>query len=137
MAEAAIANNGFLLTPQIERGAEPSVRREVAVDKSNLQIVREGMRQVLTGGTTCECTFEKVPAIVAGKSGTAETDTPGGRRPHAWYTAFAPFNPSPNEKPQILATVIIEEGSGGSLYAAPVIADAFETFFKNQQTAAR
>jgi penicillin-binding protein 2 len=129
MAEAAIANNGTLLTPQIERGAEPQVRRTISVDQSNLQIVREGMRQVLTGGTTCDCTFKDVPHKVAGKSGTAETDTPGGRRPHAWFTAYAPFHTSPDQKPDILATVLIEEGSGGSLYAAPVIAEAFDQFY--------
>lgn len=130
MAEASIANNGFLLTPQIEKGAERAVRREIAVDKKYLQIVREGMRQVLTGGTTCECTFTNVGKVVAGKSGTAETDTPGGKRPHAWFTAFAPYSVSPKNKPQILATVLIEEGAGGSTYAAPVISKTFEAFFK-------
>jgi len=129
MAEASIANNGLLLTPQIERGAERKIRREVAIDKKNLQIVREGMRKVLTGGTTCECTFKDVGVKVAGKSGTAETDTPGGKRPHAWFTAFAPFSESPQDKPEILATVLVEEGSGGSLFAAPVIAEAFEEYF--------
>ena len=137
MAEAAIANNGRLLTPQIELGAGAEVRREVAVDKKNLQIVREGMRQVLTGGTTCECTFDGITAKVAGKSGTAETDTPGGRRPHAWFTAFAPYSTNPAQKPDILATVLIEEGSGGSLYAAPVIAEAFKTYYASPTTATR
>ena len=130
MAEAAIANNGFLLKPQIEKGVAKEVRRELPIDKANLQIVREGMRQVLTGGTTCECTFKEVPVQVAGKSGTAETDTPGGRRPHAWFTAFAPYDKTNSKQPQILSTVLIEEGSGGSLYAAPVIAEAFKTYFK-------
>ncbi len=133
MAEATIANNGYLLTPQIERGVEREVRREVPVDKANLQIVREGMRQVLTGGTTCDCLFSKVPVKVAGKSGTAETDTPGGRRPHAWFTSFAPYYPNPTKTPEILATVLIEEGSGGSLYAAPVIARAFEAYYAQKQ----
>ena len=82
------------------------------------------MRQVLTDGTTCECTFSKVPYKVAGKSGTAQTTSNESRRPHAWYTAFAPY-----EDPQIMATVMIEEGSGGSLYSAPAIAGAMETFF--------
>ncbi len=129
MAEASIANNGYVLTPQIELGAERSVRRELSVDKANLQIVREGMRQVLTGGTTCDCLFDAVPVDVAGKSGTAETDTPGGRRPHAWFTSFAPYDKTNKQKPEVLATVLIEEGSGGSLYAAPVIAKAFTAYY--------
>lgn len=132
MSEAAIANNGYLLTPKLLIDDSIDVRREVAVDKSYLQIVREGMRQVLTGGTTCDCLFKDVNAVVAGKSGTAETDTPGGRRPHAWFTAFAPYDKSYQRQPEILATVLIEEGSGGSTYAAPVIAKVFEKYFKDR-----
>lgn len=128
MAEVAIANNGRLLKPQIESGTTPEVRRTVPVDTKYLQIVREGMRQVL-GGTTCECVFKDVGKPVAGKSGTAETNTPNGRPPHAWFTAFAPYSQE-FATPDILATVLIEEGVGGSQYAAPAIAETFKTFFK-------
>ena len=133
LADMAIANDGYVLEPFVvdrvgdRQVNERTVRREVPVDKRNLQIVREGMRQVLTDGTTCECRFSKVPVKVAGKSGTAQTTSNDSRRPHAWYTAFAPYN---NDSPEIMATVLIEEGSGGSTYAAPAIAGAMETFFK-------
>ncbi|MDX1765682.1 MAG: penicillin-binding protein 2 [Candidatus Saccharimonadales bacterium] len=132
LADMTIANDGYLLRPYIvdRIGDKPingrKVIREVDVSKNNLQIVREGMRMVLTNGTTCECTFSKVPHKVAGKSGTAQTTSNDERRPHAWYTAFAPY-----ENPQIMATVMIEEGSGGSTFSAPAIAGAMETFFKN------
>lgn len=131
LADMAIANGGYLLKPQIllkigdETVARRQIRREVPVAKQNIQIVREGMRQVLTDGTTCECTFASVPVKVAGKSGTAQTTSNDERRPHAWFTAFAPY-----EKPQIMITAMLEEGSGGSLYAAPAIAGAMNTFFK-------
>lgn len=127
LAEAAIANNGYLLQPTLVSRQDRVVKREISVDKAYLQMVREGMRQVLTGGTTCECTFKDVPVVVAGKSGTAETNTPGGRPPHAWFTAFAPY-----ENPEFLATVLIEEGSGGSQFAAPVIADTMKTYFQSR-----
>src|SRR5690606_18289556 len=125
-----IANGGYLLKPQVllkigdATVAQRQVRREIPVAKQNIQIVREGMRQVLTDGTTCECTFASVPVKVAGKSGTAQTTSNDERRPHAWFTAFAPY-----EKPQIMITAMLEEGSGGSLYAAPAIAGALNTFF--------
>lgn len=128
MAEAAIANGGSLLVPQIEKTDKPVVRRKVSVDPAYLQIVREGMRQVLTGGTTCECTFSEVGQVVAGKSGTAETNTPDGRRPHAWFTAFAPYEVG-GTTPEVLSTVLIEEGVGGSQFAAPAIAETFKTYF--------
>jgi penicillin-binding protein 2 len=133
LADMSIANGGYLLKPYlVEKIGEDvvgqrTVRREVKISKKNLQIVREGMRQVLTGGTTCECTFSDVPYKVAGKSGTAQTTSNDDRRPHAWYTAFAPF-----KDPEIMSTVMIEEGSGGSLFAAPAIAGAMETYFKKK-----
>lgn len=131
LGNMSIANGGYLMKPQLllkigDQNIESrNVKREITVSKNNLQIVREGMRQVITNGTTCECIFNKVPVKVAGKSGTAETNTPDGKRPHAWFTAYAPF-----DNPQIMITAMLEEGSGGSLYAAPAIAGAFETFFK-------
>ena len=78
----------------------------------------------MTAGTTCECIFSGVPHKVAGKTGTAETNTPGGRRPHAWFFAYAPY-----EAPEFMATVLIEEGIGGSQYAAPAIASAMTEYF--------
>ncbi|HEX9595222.1 MAG TPA: penicillin-binding protein 2 [Candidatus Saccharimonadales bacterium] len=131
LANMAVANGGYLLEPQLllkigdEIVAGRKVRREVDVSKKNIQIVREGMRQVLTDGTTCECTFSNVPVKVAGKSGTAQTTSDESRRPHAWFTAFAPY-----ERPEIMITAMLEEGSGGSLYAAPAIAGAMNTYFK-------
>ncbi len=124
MAHSAIANNGSLLRPYVASTAGKKVRREVPVDKNYLQIVREGMRQVLTDGTTCECLFKDVPVKVAAKSGTAETNTPGGKRPHAWFAAYAPY-----ESPEILITLLLEEGVGGSQFAAPAIAETMKTYF--------
>lgn len=124
MAHVAIANNGFLLKPSLVASDERVVKHELKYDKKYLQMVREGMRQVLTDGTTCECTFKDVPVIVAGKSGTAETNTPGGRRPHAWFTAFAPY-----EKPEISVTMFLDEGVGGSQFSAPVIAKTLNAYF--------
>lgn len=132
LGDMAVANGGYVLEPQLllkvgnEEVPTREVRREVPVSKNNLQIVREGMRQVLTNGTTCECTFSKVPVKVAGKSGTAQTTSDESRRPHAWFTAFAPY-----EQPEIMVTVLLEEGSGGSQFAAPAIAGAMEEFFND------
>lgn len=130
LADMSIANGGYLLQPYVLKsidGVEVGkrvVRREVPIDKGNIKIVQEGMRQVVTNGTTCECIFKSVPVKVAGKSGTAETSTGDKTKPHAWFTAYAPY-----DKPKIMATVLIEQGSGGSQYSAPAIAGAMETYF--------
>ncbi len=126
MAEAAIVNNGSVLLPKLLTDEPTTVRKEVSASDENFQIVREGMRQVLTDGTTCECTFSEVPVVVAGKSGTAETNTPDGKAPHAWFTAFAPY-----DDPEIVATVLVEEGRGGSAIAAPAVAGALEAYFND------
>lgn len=128
-ATSAIVNNGSLLRPRFVRAenSPPEVQAENLADAQNFQIIREGMREVVTSGTTCSCTFAKVPVPVGGKSGTAETDPNADRDPHAWYSAFAPY-----DNPEVVMTVLLEEGEGGSKYAAPVIADAFEYYFSGR-----
>lgn len=133
LGNMAVANGGYLLKPQLlykigsEVVAARLVRREIEVSKQNLQIVREGLRQVVTNGTTCECVFSKVPVKVAGKTGTAQTTSTEERRPHAWFVAYAPF-----DEPRIMGGAMLEEGSGGSQYAAPVLASGMTQFFKSQ-----
>ncbi len=127
---ATIANGGQLLKPhlfmQTSAGdiQQPTETiRAGFIKPQYLQVVREGMKQVI-GGTTSTATFSKVPVPVAGKSGTAETDPGAKKRAHAWYTAFAPY-----DNPQIVFAVLLEEGEGGSQFAAPVIARAMEWYF--------
>ncbi|MBI4101063.1 penicillin-binding protein 2 [Candidatus Microgenomates bacterium] len=129
---AAIANGGKLLKPYVFKqttngqiSKQPQATRENFVSPDNLKIVREGMRQVI-GGTTSTATFANVGVAVAGKSGTAETDPNTKRRAHAWYTAFAPY-----DNPEIVMAVVLEEGEGGSQFAAPPIAKAMQYYFKN------
>lgn len=130
MANAAIANGGQLLKPQLlykvsgQDVTKAIVRRQLDISSANLAIVREGLRQVVTGGTTCECVFKDVPVKVAGKTGTAQTTSDESRRPHAWFVAYAPY-----DKPSFIASAMLEEGSGGSQYAAPAIAKAMSAYF--------
>jgi penicillin-binding protein 2 len=130
LANMTVANGGYLLKPQLlhkigdEVVSGRSVRREISVSKTNLQIVREGLRQVVTNGTTCECVFNNVPVKVAGKTGTAQTTSTEERRPHAWFVAYAP-----HDTPRFMGGAMLEEGSGGSQYAAPVLARGMAEYF--------
>lgn len=134
VAESAVANGGKLLVPHIfKQGGDGSqgqtkVVRQDFIKPQNLQIVREGMRQVI-GGTTSTATFANVPVQVAGKSGTAETDPTANKKPHAWYVAYAPYN---SDKPAVMFALILEGGEGGSAYAAPAISEAMQWYFKNR-----
>ncbi len=85
-------------------------------------IIREGMRQVVDGGTGW---LGKVPGIeMAGKTGTAQN--PHGDS-HAWFMAFAPY-----ERPEVAISVIIENGGGGGAIAAPIARQFLEKYFYNR-----
>jgi penicillin-binding protein 2 len=82
-------------------------------------IIRQGMRQVVDGGTGWRAS---VPGIeVAGKTGTSQN--PHGE-PHAWFIGFAPY-----ENPAIAIAVIIENGGGGGAFAAPLAELCLEKYF--------
>ena len=54
-----------------------------------------------------------LPFSSAGKTGTAQWNA--NKPNHAWFTSFAPF-----ENPEIVVTILIEEGEEGSRIAAPI-----------------
>jgi peptidoglycan glycosyltransferase len=97
---------------------EPKVWTK-AMDKAAADVMREGMRGVVDGGTA---TRLDVPGFdVAGKTGTAQlgTDPP---RSHAWIIGFA--GPEGGE-PTIAIAVIVEGQPGaseqtGGRVAAPI-----------------
>jgi penicillin-binding protein 2 len=136
VATAAIANGGSVVRPYIlkevrDDSGQPVKRNSSEVIEkdfiapSNLQVVREAMRQVVTSGTAC-CVLEReVPVPVAAKTGTAETDPEGKRKPHAWFTAFAPFN-----DPQIVIVVLVENSGEGAQFAAPAVRETLSWFFR-------
>ncbi|HUT96289.1 MAG TPA: penicillin-binding protein 2 [Candidatus Paceibacterota bacterium] len=100
-AIAVIANNGKLYQPQLTELTQPKLIRENFIKEENLEIVRQGMRETIVSGTAMS--LNDLPVEVAGKTGTAEAS---GMSPHAWFTAFAPY-----ENPEIVITVLIENGA--------------------------
>lgn len=135
---SSIANGGELLQPRVVKEVrntdgrvvlsyDKAVQRRVPVDDVNLQVVREGMRQVVADGTAQTA---RVPGIqVGGKTGTAEFGTPfyvNGAltyETHGWFLGFAPF-----DKPQIAVAVFLEKGNG-ALNAAPVFSKFASYYF--------
>lgn len=119
---ATVANGGTLVQPHLgwqlfDPGTKAttilptnSTPLEV-VAASNLALVREGMREcVLTG--SCRA-LNTLPFTSAGKTGTAQWNK--NRSTHAWFTSFAPY-----AHPQIVVTVLIEEGGEGSSVSVPI-----------------
>ena len=134
-AFSAIANKGKLLQPQVvqkivdsEKNVvqelKPQIIRENFIDPANLQIVREGMRQAVTGVNSPQASsivLNSLPVSAAAKTGTAEL---GGDRYHNWVTVFAPY-----DDPQIVLTVMLENIKGVQAAALPVAKNVLEWYF--------
>jgi penicillin-binding protein 2 len=128
MVTAAVANGGTLWTPRIVRsagsGADKVVTKpkghSVGIDAANLELVREGMRRVVTKGTGRSVELPQV--AIAGKTGSAEDAN--HTLPHAWFVCFAPY-----ENPRIAIAVVVENAGHGAENAAPIAKKILETAF--------
>lgn len=127
---SAAANRGALMTPYlmdyVENRAGDVVKSFQPREWGNLMteeeagILGEMMRWVVTEGTGSALRTENYTA--AGKTGSAQFET--GKESHAWFTGFAPA-----ENPELVVTVIVEEGGSGGLAAAPVARTIFDAYF--------
>lgn len=81
----------------------------VSVSSSNLEIVREGMRMVATGGGP-QAIFNQIDTKVACKTGTSQVVVNGVKHNNGFLITFAPY-----ENPEIsIASAIELAGSGTS-----------------------
>lgn len=110
----------ILINDEIFREIETPPTKENFIDSYNIEIVRQGMRQTITNGSAR--LLQSVPVAVAGKTGTAQWSSQ--KSDHAWFTGFAPF-----EKPEIVITVLVEEGGEGSSVAVPIANEILQYYF--------
>jgi len=99
------------------------IRNDIIDDKDIFETVRKGMREAVISGSS-QYLFD-LPVEVAGKTGTAES--PGGKAPHAWFTSFAPYR-----NPEIVLTILIENGGEGSSVAVPITKEVLKWYFLNK-----
>lgn len=118
-AIGAIVNGGTLWRPHLKIG-EATVLGTNIINPAHLALVRRAMRQTITSGSATR--LNDLAFGVAGKTGTAEWRK--GASAHAWFTGFAPWT-----DPEIVVTVLIEEGGEGSQAAVPVAREIFEHYF--------
>jgi len=135
----AIANGGTLYRPRVVKEIidsqkriiktiAPEVIRSNFIKPQNLKVVREGMRQAVTGKNSplaSSVLLNSLPVAAAAKTGTAETPKPGYY--HNWVTVFAPY-----DDPQIVLTVMIENVKGLKSAALPVAKEILEWYFKDK-----
>lgn len=114
------ANGGTLYQPTIRSGYSRAIDKNF-ISSKNTEVIKQGLRETVTSGSARS--LNSLKKSVAGKTGTAEIG--GDKKPHGWFTGFAPF-----ETPEIVITVLIEEGDGAKS-AVPVARDFFNWYFDN------
>ena len=145
MYAAALGNGGTLLRPtlvhQVTDGAGHilmnSVRqvvRQVPVSPPNLELLRSGMHQSLTGSWGTAAIARSLGFRWDGgcKTGTAQFGGSGVDLPsHAWFIDFAPYvNP-------VFASATILEGAGFGEYVAEPVAVRFMDYYHDHAAAIR
>jgi penicillin-binding protein 2 len=134
---SVFANNGKLFRPHLVKDILDSEEhlishvdttqiRDNFISEKNINIIREGMRLTVTGGSAQS--LQAVPVPVAGKTGTAQWSTK--KDTHAWFTGFAPY-----EKPEVVITILIEEGGEGSSVAVPIAKEFLSWYFGDKNLA--
>ncbi|NEQ95908.1 MAG: penicillin-binding protein 2 [Cyanothece sp. SIO2G6] len=124
---AVVANGGDLVTPHVLYDGDlgQNWRTPIGISDVTMQILEDGARRVLTGGTGIKVNSPLVP--LAGKSGTAE-DPP--RLSHAWFGAYGPYN-DPQREPEIVVVAFGENsGGGGSGTTGPIVREILEAYFE-------
>jgi penicillin-binding protein 2 len=132
---SAVANGGTLYQPRIVNHIQksdgtvenfsPKIIRQNFVSPDILQVVREGMRQTVTGGTAQP--LKDLPVEVAGKTGTAQFGV-GGKELHGWFASFAPFN-----NPEIALVILAEGGGEGNETGVPITKEVYDWYFTQHQ----
>ena len=126
---ATIANNGnrfktYLIKKVVDHNknkiiVENSVENvnSVNVSDKNIQIIKEGMRKVVTSGTAR--VFADYPIEIAAKTGTAQNSGSD----HTIFVCFAPY-----ENPEIAMAVVIANGKHGVI-SKGVARDVLNSYF--------
>ena len=143
------ANGGTLYRPHILKNDVKKIRENI-VKKDYIDLITKGMGESCdTGGvawplfnfkvqnprlkidgmnyTEDASSSGKMTRVKLGcKTGTAEI---GGKetKPHAWITVFAPFY-----NPEVVVTVLVENGGEGSSVAGPIARDILKDYFEKK-----
>lgn len=116
---AVFANGGYLPSPYIikavgtlDLSAKKKKLVRVAIKKSTFEIIRRGLRAVVSDARGTGNVLSGLPVKVAGKTGTAQVSRGAT---HAWFAGFFPY-----DKPKYVICVFLENGGPG--HAASVVA---------------
>ncbi|NJM18717.1 MAG: penicillin-binding protein 2 [Richelia sp. RM2_1_2] len=124
------ANGGYLVKPHILKDNEEKKkwRESVGMKPKTVEIIRKGLREVITNGTAKSMNSPTIPPM-AGKTGTAEAWRSNRvKANHAWFGGYAPA-----DKPEIVVLAFGEHsGAGGGAVAAPMVKQVMEDYFQRK-----
>lgn len=117
-AVGAIATDGKILTPTfIKNTGQPVETKEVGLNPSDYKIVKEGMRQGVTEGTSQAINFPFVK--VASKTGTAQIGV-AKDEVNSWVVGYWPY-----ENPKYAYAIVMERGSKNNQFGAVLVMQEF------------
>lgn len=130
---AAVANSGHWMKPHIIKSIvdadgkvvlekKPEIAGKLDASDKTYEIIKKGMKGVVSPGGTAYSVFKGFPIQVAGKTGTAQWNTT--KTPHGWFVSFAPF-----DDPEIAIAVFIEQAGSGGSTGGPVAKAIMESYF--------
>lgn len=128
---ATIANEGIMMKPyfidrlethtgQVVKQYKPEKYDEI-ITKEEAKEVAKLMEAVIKDGTASA--LKGLSFTCAGKTGSAEYNS--NKASHAWFVGYAPA-----ENPQIVVSIIVEDGGSGSQTAVPIAKKMFESYLK-------
>ncbi|MBU0707427.1 penicillin-binding protein 2 [Patescibacteria group bacterium] len=125
---AIIANGGTYYQPHMisayidndhnTNAVKPNIINNQVLPVEHINTIKRGLREAVISGSAVS--LNSLGVSVAGKTGTAQFKEDST---HSWFTCFAPY-----ENPEIVVTVLVEEGGEGHVAALPV-AKEFLTWY--------
>jgi penicillin-binding protein 2 len=117
---SAIANGGNVVVPRLVDDGMPPVPRKVNHwNPKNVDLVRQGLRAVVSAGTG---TVADIPGKeISGKSGSAES---GKKKTHSWFVCYGPMS-----HPTIAVVAFAEAAGHGGSVAAPLARKVLDQYF--------
>lgn len=137
---AAVANDGTLMYPYFVDRIEncdgilvnetKALKYKDLMTSSEASLLKQYMTSVVEGGTASS--LSGLGYTVAGKTGSAEYEVDGNTgneenfSTHAWFVGFSNV-----EDPDIVVSVIAEDGGSGSFAAVPIAREIFDTYYNS------
>lgn len=100
---------------------EPSEYKQ-ALSEEEADIMKEMLKSVVTEGTGS--VLNTSAYTVAGKTGSAEYNS--AKDSHAWFVGMSNV-----EDPDLVVSVLVENGGNGGKTAAPIAKAVFDSYYNN------